>query len=124
MLIVCIASVLGAWAADAGKEENKVITPKSSQAASASKAGDKPVSKSVIKDGTWRVGKDVAAGKYQTQGAADSVIPMCYWHTALDDSGQNIIAQGVSDGADEQGLVTLKAGQYFKTSGCKAWTKL
>src|SRR4051812_26551310 len=39
-----------------------------------------PVQPAPIRDGTWRVGKDVKAGEYMTPGAAKGVILYCTWN--------------------------------------------
>ena len=76
-----------------------------------------------INEGTWLVGKDVKAGKYRTAGALKSVIIMCYWDVRTDTGDETIIAenQGVIDKIGSPGFVTIKNGQYFKTSGCAPW---
>lgn len=87
----------------------------------------KKVAKAVaptIGEGAWKVGTDVKPGKYSTVGAADSVIPLCYWDVRAGSETGDITAQGVSNKATAKGYVTLKSGEYFKTSGCKPWTKL
>ena len=73
---------------------------------------------STIREGTWQVGSDVKPGKYKTKGALDSVIPMCYWDVK---TGDRITDQGVKNKPNEQGIVTLKKGQVFTTSGCELW---
>lgn len=71
-----------------------------------------------IREGTWEVGTDVKPGKYKTRGAVDSRIPMCYWDVKV---GDEITDQGVKDQTDAQGIVTLKKGEVFTTSGCEEW---
>lgn len=74
-------------------------------------------------DGTYQVGTDIAAGRYKTPGpGADSVIHDCYWARTKDDSGDltAIIANGNAQGP---GSVTIKAGEFFQTSGGCTWTK-
>lgn len=75
-----------------------------------------------IGEGTWVVGKDIKAGKYRTTGASDSSIPLCYWDIRTGSESGTIKTQGVKATATAQGLVTLKTGEYFTTSGCKTWT--
>lgn len=76
-----------------------------------------------IGQGMWLVGEDVKPGKYRTAGAEGGVMMLCYWHTAKTDGDEAIIDQGMVNDVDEPGRVTLKAGQYFKTNGCKPWIK-
>lgn len=82
------------------------------------------MSPGMIQEGTWIVGKDVQAGKYQTVGAWDVQMPMCYWDVRIGSETGDIIAQGVKDSVTAKGYVTLKAGQYFTTSGCADWTQV
>ena len=76
-----------------------------------------------IKDGTYEVGKDIAAGRYKTPGPpTNATIKDCYWQRTKDDSGelQSIISSGDAQGP---GSVTVKAGEFFQTSGGCNWTK-
>jgi hypothetical protein len=77
-----------------------------------------------IGEGLWKVGTEVKAGTYRTKGAIDAQIPLCYWHTAKDDTDATIITQGLVDKITQQGRVTLKKGEFFKTSGCQEWEKV
>jgi hypothetical protein len=77
-----------------------------------------------IGEGTWIVGKDVKAGKYRTTGAADSDVPLCYWDVRKGSETGEFADQGAIDKADEPGIVTLKSGEYFKTSGCAVWSPM
>ncbi len=73
-------------------------------------------------DGTYEVGVDVVAGRYKTQGPTDDLFKNCYWQRTKDDSGQfrSIIANGNTQGP---GSVTIKAGEFFQTSGGCNWAK-
>ena len=76
-----------------------------------------------VRDGTYEVGKDIAAGRYKTAGPpTNATIKDCYWQSAKDDSGElrSIISSGDTQGP---GSVTVKAGEFFQTSGGCAWTK-
>lgn len=75
-----------------------------------------------IGDGTYQVGVDMAAGRYKTPGPTDDLFHNCYWERNRDDSGQfgSIIANGNTQGP---GSVTVKAGEFFQTSGGCTWTK-
>lgn len=72
-----------------------------------------------VTDGTWLVGEDIDAGRYVTAGP-DGLA--CYWERSKNDSGEfdAIIANGTEAG---RGSVSLKKGEYFKTTGCKPWVK-
>jgi len=76
-----------------------------------------------VRDGTYEVGKDIAAGRYKTAGPpTKTTIRNCRWQSAKDDSGElrSIISSGDTQGA---GSVTVKAGEFFQTSGGCTWTK-
>ena len=76
-----------------------------------------------VRDGTYEVGKDIAAGRYKTAGPpTNATIKDCYWQRTKDDSGelQSIISSGDAQGP---GSVTVKAGEFFQTSGGCTWTK-
>ncbi|GAA3777705.1 hypothetical protein GCM10023083_12850 [Streptomyces phyllanthi] len=62
----------------------------------------------------------IAPGTYTTKGPADGS-SSCYWARMRDASGQSgsIIANDLTAG---RAIVTLKEGEFFKTSGCKPWT--
>lgn len=62
----------------------------------------------------------IAPGTYTTKGPADGA-PNCYWARMRDASGGtgSIIANDLVRG---RAIVTLKEGEFFKTSGCKPWT--
>jgi hypothetical protein len=73
-------------------------------------------------DGTYKVGDDIAPGTYKTSGPrAGSPIPNCYWARMKDDSG-NLDAVIANDNTQGPTRITVKAGEYLKTSGCD-WTK-
>lgn len=126
--VVCGVGGLVAVAIGAGGVDDQttaVTTP--TTASGAGKAGT-PSKKAVaaasdIDEGMWLVGKDVKAGKYRTAGAVKSVIIMCYWDVRTDTGDESILSenQGVIDKIGAPGFVTLKNGQYFKTSGCAPW---
>jgi hypothetical protein len=116
------------WAilSGAGPSNNGIDVPAATSAAGVPKAGAAPKGNALpntVGEGMWRVGKDIPAGKYRTNGASDPDFPLCYWHVAADDGDDHIKTQGVNDSPNQPGLVTLKTGQYFKTSGCKDWVK-
>lgn len=73
-------------------------------------------------DGQYLVGEDIAAGTYKTTGAADSLIPNCYWARHKDASGEltSIIANGNVQG---QTRVTVRKGEYLEVKGCLPWKK-
>lgn len=75
-----------------------------------------------IDEGMWQVGPDVKPGRYKTSGMAPDGL-ICYWHTAKDTTDENIKVQGVADKEGAQAYVTLKRGEWFKTSGCAPWVR-
>lgn len=62
----------------------------------------------------------IATGAYTTKGPASPGVG-CYWARMREASGGlgSIIANDLTSG---RAIVTLKEGEYFKTSGCKPWT--
>jgi hypothetical protein len=76
-------------------------------------------------DGTYVVGKEIAPGTYKTAGAAPaSLVTMCVWSVvANDDQDADYIDSGVIDKENDSNRTTLKKGNVFKTTGCKAWIK-
>lgn len=83
----------------------------------------KPVKAKTIGEGTWKVGTEVTPGTYRTPGAKEGIITLCSWQVSTDDDGQHILSIDAVDSTSEPGRVTLKAGRYFKTSGCQDWIK-
>jgi uncharacterized iron-regulated membrane protein len=54
-----------------------------------------------VRDGTYEVGKDIAAGRYKTAGPpTNATIRNCRWQSAKDDSGElrSIISSGDTQG--------------------------
>lgn len=86
--------------------------------ASATPSAKRSVRPDTIQEGTWEVGSDVKPGKYKTKGAVEGIVTLCYWDVQ---KGGEIVAQGVKDKPGAQGIVTLKTGQTFTTSGCEPW---
>jgi hypothetical protein len=72
---------------------------------------------SIIADGTWKVGSDVAPGTYRAKGGGS-----CYWAIL------NGPPRGDSDNIEENGgftknvVVTLSQGQWFETKDCGDWS--
>ena len=49
---------------------------------------------------------------------------LCYWEVRPNGEPDGPIgAQGVIDSPDQNGDVTLRKGDYFKTTGCERWVK-
>jgi hypothetical protein len=63
----------------------------------------------------------IAPGTYTTKGPAGQSSD-CSWARMRDASGQaaSVIADDLSSG---RATVTLEEGEFFKTSGCKPWTR-
>lgn len=84
------------------------------------KAKGTPAAKMAGDGGMFRVGADIAPGTYKSTGNTDD---SCYWERAKDaEHGlESIIA---NDNASGTAVVTIGASDaFFKTSGCKDWTK-
>lgn len=75
-----------------------------------------------FKDGTFKVGTDIKAGSYKTNGKSgyDGPSDYCYWQRSSDDSGEldSIIANSVQKGP---GRFSAKVGEYVTTSGSCTW---
>lgn len=67
-------------------------------------------------DGTFKVGFDVAAGRYRTPGPAVAGAG-CVWSRTR--PGGAILARGTALGPI---VVTLRAGDLMTSTGCKPWT--
>lgn len=93
---------------------------KAAKSAAPKKAASLPTR---VGDGTFIVGKDVAAGEYKTKGAEEGIITLCTWRTSKDNSFDKVIDFGAADDIAQPSLVTLKNGQYFKTNGCQPWVR-
>lgn len=72
-----------------------------------------------IGEGNWAVGVDIQPGTYRTK---DTVSGTCYWEINSDPNGDDILANDIVDGG--RPTVTLKNGQFFKTSRCGEWIKV
>jgi hypothetical protein len=72
---------------------------------------------SVVADGTWQVGSDIAPGTYRARGGES-----CYWAIL------NGPPRGDADNIEENGgftanvVVTLTEGQWFETNDCGDWS--
>ena len=65
----------------------------------------------IVGDGIYEVGRDVAAGRYRSQGSPDG----CYWGINADPNGDNIISNDFGYGAM---IVDVPEGRFFEVSGC------
>jgi hypothetical protein len=123
---LCLGGVSLLTLASAAKDVTAPLVATPRQSVGSKPASAKPKAPSnAIGAGGWRVGRDVAAGAYRTTGAEDDgAMTLCYWEVRTDGKPDGAIgAQGASNKIAEPGNVDLKKGQYFKTSGCKPWTK-
>jgi hypothetical protein len=129
MFLACGAVTIGSLLAGGGKTPVAHV-PLSTYSAKAkvstrpvTKIGPKPiaVAEADIPPGTWAVGSDVKPGHYVTTGASNKDIPLCYWDVREKSEAGQIKVQGVKNTPTAQGVVTLVKGDYFTTSGCKAW---
>lgn len=114
VLVLSTLLLAGCSAQAPGPQSPKIPAQRSSPA--------KPAAAGVT-DGTYLVGKDIPAGTYRTLGVApDSTTELCIWELAKDDSGgyDAFIDSRSGTGPDR---ITLKAGQVFRTDGCRPWTK-
>lgn len=121
-----IGVVLCAVMALASNDKPQPIAPKAPAATTATKA---PVAKAPVKvkpastigPGTFKVGKDITAGTYQTPGASRGIVLLCTYTVTT--AGGNPEDFGAISNEKEPAYVTLKNGQTFKSSGCAPWVK-
>ena len=73
--------------------------------------------KTSFADGTWQVGKQIAAGTYETSGGSG-----CYWQRVSDMSGSfgSILANDTISGHDVVTILPTDVG--FQTQGCGTWS--
>jgi hypothetical protein len=80
---------------------------------------EKEKADNTIREGTWTVGVDIAAGTYRT---TDSVGSTCYWGIYTSGTnGDDIITNDIPGGG--RPTVTLSKGQDFNTTRCGTWEK-
>ncbi|MFJ5301245.1 hypothetical protein [Streptomyces sp. NPDC088350] len=84
------------------------------------KAQGSPATRMAGDGGMFRVGVDIAPGTYKSSGNTDD---LCYWERTKDaEHGPNSIL--ANDNVTGTAVVTISAQDaYFKTAGCKGWTK-
>lgn len=80
---------------------------------------EKVQAQNTITEGTWAVGVDVQPGTYRTK---EAVSGQCYWGIYADANGDDIVANDIVTGG--RPTVTIKSGQFFKTSRCGDWIKV
>ncbi|MFI6462500.1 hypothetical protein [Streptomyces sp. NPDC050538] len=86
----------------------------------APKAQGSPATKMAGDGGMFKVGADIAPGTYRSTGNTDD---LCYWERAKDaeHDPDSVLA---NDNVTGTAVVTITAKDaYFKTTGCKDWTK-
>lgn len=129
LVLATIGCIAAMFAADPkGEPVAPKATPaatKTAQAQTAKSAAPKKAASlpTRVGDGTFIVGKDVAAGEYKSNGAAEGIVTLCTWTTSRDNSFNKVIDFGAADDIAQPSLVTLKKGQYFKTNGCQPWVR-
>lgn len=80
---------------------------------------EKEKADNTIREGTWTVGVDIAAGTYRTTDAVGST---CYWGIYTSGTnGDDIITNDIPGGG--RPTVTLSKGQDFNTTRCGTWEK-
>jgi hypothetical protein len=79
---------------------------------------EKVQAQNTIAEGSWAVGVDIQPGTYRTK---ETVVGDCYWEIDSDANGDHIVANDIVTGG--RPTVTLKNGQFFKTSRCGQWGK-
>jgi hypothetical protein len=125
MLLAC-CGIGGAIFSGMGAPDNPTPTPASvatsaAHAPAAPSKAAKPAAAKGVKDGEWLVGTDVPAGRYQSSGPDGNY--MCYWQLTTEAGAQPGEQAFLSNDAPPgHAYVTLKKGEYFKTSHCGPWT--
>ena len=105
-----------------GSSTTKSSTSPSPPASASTSATTPKGPKTSFGPGKYKVGTDIAAGSYATDGPADSAIPNCYWARERNNSG-SLNAIIANDNTTGPTSVTVNAGEYFETTGCKTWHK-
>ncbi|WP_405860469.1 hypothetical protein OG407_22025 [Streptomyces sp. NBC_01515] len=79
-----------------------------------------PATKMAGDGGMFKIGTDIAPGTYRSTGNKDD---LCYWERAKDaEHGLDSIL--ANDNVTGTAVVTISTKDaYFKTTGCKNWTK-
>ncbi|WP_159791824.1 hypothetical protein [Puerhibacterium puerhi] len=73
-------------------------------------------------DGTYRVGTEVAPGRYKARVPADSWL--CYWASARDARGEDIVANDVALPGETLYWDITASVPWVETDGCGTWTKV
>lgn len=99
------------------------VTPAQSEAPRPSPTPSGPLT--TIDAGTYHVGDEIAAGRWTTPGPeADSIIKLCTWQRARNDSGEaSAFITGGTLGEKSNGSVTIKAGEFLVLSGPCTWAR-
>jgi hypothetical protein len=85
--------------------------------------GVPPAPKTVMADGTFAVGKDIAEGTYQVQiPAGANGVNDCYWERTAPQGGT--IANDFIRFAPQAPVVTVYAGEGFVSKRCGTWSKV
>lgn len=101
---------------------DKAAADKAAAADAAAEAMAHPIIENSGMDRSWKVGKDVAPGRYQLTVARDGTT-LCYYSVMV---GESYVDYGLVDGSGSdhgRPTITLKRGQDFTTSDCGTWTK-
>lgn len=82
-------------------------------------ATEQQIAANSISEGTWTVGRDVAAGTYRTK---DAISGDCYWSiTRSGTNGSDIVENDIPTGGFP--TVTLQPGQDFTNRDCGTFVK-
>jgi hypothetical protein len=72
--------------------------------------------------GTFAIGSEKEPGTYKTAGPADGD-SSCYYAVLTSPTGEGVDNIIDNNNISGQGLVSLKAGQFFQSNGCEDWTR-
>jgi hypothetical protein len=99
--------------------DDAAVAEAQSDKAAADQAAADHAKNTIPGDGIFAIGSDKAAGT-KTPGPSGS---SCYYVILSSPNGSGIDNIIDNNNVAGPGIVTLKAGQYFETSGCSDWTR-
>lgn len=108
-------------AAVSGQGTPAVVPPTAATAARTPVKATGP--KTSFGDGTWEIGRDIAAGTYSTTVPADSF--GCYWETDKDANGtlDSIVANDNVVAGGRAVVVANGKAKWLKVNGCGTWSR-
>lgn len=118
---VAAIAVVASVSSSGGGTGHETTTDRAPAAAASQKPTEDTGPATSFRDGTYKVGSDIEAGTYKTDGvSATGEADGCYWERARNDSGEMsaIITNNFNQGPDR---VTVNTGEFFKVNGGCKW---